>query len=128
MDNLSSLVELFVTATINQHTALAAYDHKLANKHFRLSERYICQIKLIPDWEKSILPLLSHEHIAVRINAASILLPYETKRAEYVLKQSRFAPGIDGFNAKMILNEWKSGELKFPVLENGKISYKKVKV
>ena len=124
MNELFKLVDMFSDATIKHHTALTANNHKAANKYFKLAERYVCEIKQYPNWEKSFINLLNHENIGVRINSASILLPYETKLAEQVLKKHCFATGIDGFNARMILKEWKSGDLKFPALENGKVIYR----
>lgn len=124
MNDIGSLIDQFIATSIKQYSAYIANDYKLANKYFKVADRYVCEIKLQSNWVEEFMPLLEDDNINVRIRAASILLPYKTKRAEQVLKKCMLHSGIDGFNAKMILSEWRSGNLKFPVFENGKVVYK----
>lgn len=124
MSNMDSFLNGFVSSTIENYKARAVGDHKSANKHYKAADKAMCEIKQIPDWINAFTLLLDHDHIGVRIRAASILLPYETKRAERVLKKCRLYSGEDGFVAQMILNQWRSGGLKFPEFEDGKVIYK----
>lgn len=118
------LIQEFIALTLANYNASAMSDHKTANLHFRAADRCICKIKQYPDWVNMLTPLLEHDHISVRIRAASILLPYETKKAEQTLKKCRFLQSEDGFVAQMVLRQWRSGELKSPSYENGKVVYK----
>lgn len=123
MAEIDSLILQFIKEIHAYYSANAAGDFQRANRHFRGADRIICEIKLIPDWTNMFLPLLNDEDPGVRLRVASILLPYETKQAEAVLRKLCFARGLYGFSARMVLNEWFSGKLKFPAFDNGRIVY-----
>lgn len=124
MSNIESLLNRFVLSTIANYDARMIGDYKLANKHYKAADKAICEIKQSSDWINTFIPLLDHNHISVRIRAASVLLPFETKRAERSLKKSRLYSGEEGFIAQMVLNQWQSGDLKLPEFEDGKVIYK----
>ena len=94
-----------------------------ANKHIKIYTKEICKI-LNQDKSFSILTeLIKNKYPAVRSTAAYFLLPYDKETAEKELA-SLFKEGNGiGFNAKMIMKEWKKGTLKFPSLVDGKIIY-----
>ena len=124
MDPINTYIDQFIEATISNQRARLSCDAEAANQYFTDADRYICEIKRFPDWTASILPLLKHENIAVRIRAASILLPFTPIRARIILLKCGFAPGEDGFEAQMILKAWDAGSLEFPAFENGSVVYK----
>jgi len=99
-------------------------NYKNANKHFKIFTKEMCKI-LNQDKSFSILTeLLKNEHPEVRSAAAYFLLPYDKKTAEKALA-SLFKEGNGiGFNARMIMKEWKKGTLKFPSLADGRIIFK----
>lgn len=124
MSSIQTLVEEFVKLTLANYDAKVNSDYNTANRHFRAADKCICNIKQYPNWTEMFTPLLDHEHVSVRIRAASILLPYETRKSEQVLKKCRYTSGEEGFVAQMVLRQWKAGQLKFPIYEDGKVVYK----
>lgn len=124
MNHIDIFINQFIQSTIANQQARLSCDTKTANQHFADADRCICEIKQFPDWITSVLPLLKHENIDVRIRSASILLPYAPIRAQLTLLKCKSAPGEEGFEAQMVLKEWNSGNLKFPEFENGMVVYK----
>ena len=122
MNELELIINKYAAAIVNYHMALDE-DYKKANKYFSQAEKHLCELKLIENWIEDFQHLLDHENVSVRINAATALLPYETKLAKKCLKRCCLLPGMRGFEARIVLSEWKSGNLKFPIYENGKIVY-----
>lgn len=124
MKEVELIINKYVEAIINYQMTLDS-DYKKANKYFSQAEKCLCELKLIENWIEHFRCLLEHENISVKINAATALLPYETKRAKVCLKRCCLLPGMKGFEARMVLREWKSGDLKFPIYKNGEIVYVK---
>lgn len=122
MSEVELLINKYVDAIVNYYTVLNE-DYRKANRYFSQAEKYLCELKLTQNWVGIFRYLLEHENVGVRINAATALLPYETKQAKKCLKKCCLLPGMRGFEARMVLSEWKSGNLKFPIYENGKIVY-----
>lgn len=119
------LMKQYVNAII-ERASLDDEDYIKINKYVELEAQCVCQIKQIPGWTDIFCTLLEHEHVAVRIDTAMILLPYKTKKAKWELWKCRLLDsGIYSFEAGIILQEWRSGELKFPEFnKNGKVVYK----
>lgn len=61
----------------------------------------------------SLKTLLTHEHKNVRCWAATHFLEVDSKKAVPVLEDLAKEEGLFGFNADMILREWRAGRLKF---------------
>lgn len=124
MEQAKELAERYAVLIKKHHDAMRSNDFRQANAYFTEAEFCIAQLKQLYDWETYLLKLLSHQDACVRINSAGLLLPYRTKLAKLTLVKHCFLRGINGFHAKMILKQWNAGELKFPVLEDGKIVYR----
>lgn len=124
MDELSVLIKKYVDATIIHSVESNGGDHRVANKNYEIAVNCLCEIKNLDEWKNVFVNLLDHENTSVRVSAACYLLPYKTQLAIKTLKNCRSAPNGVGFTAKMILQEWESGNLMFPEFENGKIVYK----
>ncbi len=96
------------------HTEMG--DHEEANAAFRrLAATYRELRSLGPDALSSLLPLLTHNNVAVRCWAATHSLEFAPTLAEPVL--AKIAQGPGGFvrlDAEMTLDQWHKGELKFP--------------
>jgi len=58
--------------------------------------------------------LLSSEDDAVRVWAATHLLAIASTEAEPVLEEIGTKRGLAAFDARMVLKQWRLGELKFP--------------
>ena len=57
--------------------------------------------------------LLNHSHVNVRFLAACSLLPFFTKESEKVLEEIACLGKHPAFTAKMTLQEWRKGNIKF---------------
>lgn len=123
MKQLDDLISKFEKLVIDCNEAYQIGDYRTANKKFKHADRCICEIQQFTNWVEALSKFMSHEVVYVRVKTASILLPYDTKNAEKTLKKCSHFSGIDGLNAKTTLQEWQSGQLKFPKLENGKVIY-----
>jgi hypothetical protein len=64
--------------------------------------------------QKMLLPLLLSEDIGVRSWAAAHALEFEARRGEAILADIAGGDGVEAFNAKMTLSEWRKGNLRFP--------------
>ncbi len=64
--------------------------------------------------QRALLRLLSHDDIAVRGWAAAHALEFAPEDRQLVLEEIARTPGILGFEAQMVLQEWRAGRLKFP--------------
>jgi len=125
MIDANKLVRQYVD-TITKRYAIDVEKYREWNKYVDLETQCICQIKQTADWINIVYPLLNHKHVGVKMNIAMILLPYKTRRAKWELWKCRLLDsGMYSFEAGIILQEWRSGELKFPEFnKNGKVVYK----
>lgn len=124
MEDLNTLINKFIDATVIHRTESEGGNYKLANKNFDIAVKCICKIKEFDGWADVFETLLNHENASIRVSAAYNLLPFKTELAIKTLKKCTRVPKGEGFNAKTILQEWKTGELKFPEFVNGKVVYK----
>jgi hypothetical protein len=61
-----------------------------------------------------LLPLLLHRDNGVRSWAAAHALDFEPRQGEAILSDIAKLKGIEGSNAKMTLQVWREGKLRFP--------------
>ncbi|UJR80150.1 DUF2019 domain-containing protein [Sandaracinus amylolyticus] len=59
-----------------------------------------------------LVDLLVDEDLGVRLWAATHLLPIEPSRAEPTLEELCREPGLLGFDARKVLEEWRAGRLR----------------
>ena len=90
-------------------------DHEDANTAHDALMRALAVLRESPDRGRSVLTgLLEHEDPHVRCWAATHLLPLNEEAAVRALEALTSEPPFVGFNAKMVLREWKAGRLKVP--------------
>jgi hypothetical protein len=109
------LTEWYVDAAATHRRATAAGDHHAANvAHDALAviHRGLRARGLIG--ERALLFLLHHADDAVRCWAASHALEFAPEKAEATLTRLAAAKGPVAFTAKMVLREWRAGNLSFP--------------
>ena len=112
-----------IVESILIHSAESSNNHKAANKHFWKYTKLIC--RALQEDTGLLYKFIAHEEPAVRCTGAYYLLQTDKKAAEKTLKSLyKIQKDSIGFNAKMIMREWKSKRLKFPALKEGKILYK----
>ena len=122
MQNMQILIDKFIESTLI-HNANCRSDVGLANKHLRIATKCMCKIKQYNGWTKSVVKMLKNPNGCIRCSVAYHLLPYKTFSAFITLMKLELL-GYPDVAPKILLEEWVSGKLKFPELENGKIVYK----
>jgi len=108
-----NLVEEYIALSVKYGELQVKGDYKKFNKIAeRLSQiRQILRVK--DNFVELFKPLLNHENDYVRMNTAYALLPFLSSEAEKVLEDISTRPRTLGFEAKMTLQEWRKGNLKF---------------
>lgn len=107
------MLKEFIEAIQKRNQALEIGNAKIANINYDK----INAIRAI--WEregvdlKELKFLLNHKEDAMRTMTAFVLLPILTDEAEQTLEFIATKRGSVGFEAGMILKEWKKGNLKF---------------
>jgi hypothetical protein len=112
-ESLTIVVEDFVGAITKYGAGIEASDHKMSNKQYRRYDRLRKRLKQKGEvgWH-AIHMLLEHSNPWVRMVAASTYLKYHEAEAMKVLEALVRGPGIVGFNAKIVLHEWRAGRLR----------------
>jgi hypothetical protein len=112
-----------IEASIDRYAAAAAAhgeasergDHKRANREFNVISGVYRGLRAKgPEAQSRLLRLLDHPNAAVRGWAASHALEFSSGAGEKVLQALIKDGGLPGFNAEMVLQEWRSGSLTFP--------------
>lgn len=90
-------------------------DHKQANAAHATLMSALAVLRESADRGRLVLTgLLEDEDTHVRCWAAAHLLPLDEDAATRALLALASEPPFVGFNAKMVLREWKAGRLKIP--------------
>ena len=111
MSNISKYIE----NAINHGEATNKGDHKKANKCYeKLIEAYLQIRNSGENWIDEFIELLLHENDSVKCWSATHLLKYREQEAIKTLKELNTGKGITSFDAEMVLEEWKKGNLKLP--------------
>jgi len=112
-ESMKIVVEEFVDAVTKHGAATEAGDHKTTNKQYR---RYDSLRKHLEQkgeaGRHAIHALLEHSNPWVRMVAASTYLKYHEAEATKTLEALAKEKGIIGFDAKMVLHEWRAGRLR----------------
>ena len=116
------ITEKEIVKSIIIHSKESCVNYKLANKHFHSYTKLICTV--LEKNNEILYNFIKHEEPAVKSAGAYFLLQYDKSIAEKILKSLyKISKDAIGFNAKMIMREWKNKRLKFPKLKEGKIIY-----
>lgn len=108
-------VDAYTRAAAVQGAATDRGDHEDANAAHDSLIRALSVLRDSSDRGRSALRgLLEHEDPHVRCWAATHLLPLDEEAAMRALEALTSEPPFVGFNAKMVLREWKAGRLKVP--------------
>jgi hypothetical protein len=123
LQNLELRINKIINSILTHRQESENGNFKIANKHIKFYTKEICKIMNEENSISILGELIKSQYPAVRSTAAYFLLPYNKEVAEKELNSlSKEESGI-GFNAKMIMKEWKKKTLKFPSLVDGKIVY-----
>jgi hypothetical protein len=111
-ESISSLVEEFVDAVTKHGAAADAADYKTTNKQYKRYDSLRKRLEKKGEAGRhAIHALLEHSNPWVRLVAASIYLKYHEAEATKMIEALTREKSIVGFNAKMVLREWRAGRL-----------------
>ena len=109
---VAELLKEFEEAAKAQYNADEVGNYRLSNKNFAKLKKITKELYK-KDAIYSLKILLNNEHINVRFNAATELLPFYTGEAEKVLEEIATLGRHPAFTAKITLQEWRKGNIKF---------------
>ena len=114
MDKINVLLNKYIEAAIQHGKATEEGDYKSANKAFKVLKKVYDELKANQDFGvQKLSNLLNHEEEYVRLWASSHTLQVDTEKAKKTLIELTKKTGFLAFNAKMTLEEWEKGNLKF---------------
>jgi len=86
---------------------------KTTNKQYDILQKLEQELKKRrADGRAAVLGLLSHGDRGIRLCAASVALDFAPEQAESVLEALSDGKGTISFNAKMLLQEWRKGNIE----------------
>ena len=111
----SALLVRFAQAAKHQWEMISAGDSEGANRAFAEYTAIYSELKRRgPAYQARLTELLGDLSPAVRMAAAGLALEFDPKRAEFVLEEVSKEQRTLGFNARILLEEWRAGRLEFP--------------
>lgn len=106
-----ALLEIYTQAAAEHGRASLAADYNSGNRASGVMEKVYSELKR-RERASSLTTLLSNAEPSVVVWAATHLLPFSPQRAEKSLKRlSRSDTGPIAFSAKVVLEQWHSGDL-----------------
>ncbi|EFM08903.1 conserved hypothetical protein [Paenibacillus curdlanolyticus YK9] len=112
MEKLNDLINKYIESTIKHGVESESGNYKEANKHYKNKTNYFIEIKSLGEnGQEEMLNLLKHENGHVRVGAAFHVLSFHPELGEKKLVESVNEPDGVGFKAKLILSEWREGNL-----------------
>jgi hypothetical protein len=111
---LETIIEEYANACLKCDEAQDLADYKTGNKNFKIIQKIRKELKLNPEnGIEKLEHLLEHPNDYVRLETATSFLPINTEKAEKILNDIASKRGLNSFTAKMTLEEWHKGNLKF---------------
>lgn len=110
---VDDLLARYATAAAAHQEASERGDHRRANRQHDIVAAVYRELRR-RDEAAALLPLLGHENNGVRAWAGAHALEFAPSEGERVLGELSREPGLVGFDAKMTLQTWREGELRFP--------------
>jgi hypothetical protein len=109
-----TVVERFVDSAITHGETAATGDYKTGNKAYDRKRAAVVELRKLPDrGEAALVALLEHPNLWVKKSAATYLLPLREDLACATLERLELSSNKHlAFDAKMTLQEWRSGRLK----------------
>jgi hypothetical protein len=105
------LIQIYTAAASEHGRASLASDYKTGNPAAKIISNVYAELKNRKR-VTSLEPLLSDSDPSVASWAATHLLPFSAKKATDTLERiSKSNVGIIAFNAKIVLQDWRRGEL-----------------
>jgi hypothetical protein len=112
-ETVDTLVSRYADAASAHQKASEQGDHKRANPQHDVVAAVYRELRRRGEAE-ALLPLLGHDDLGVRAWAGAHALEFAPPQGERVLEEISAVDGLVGFDAKMTLQTWREGELRFP--------------
>jgi hypothetical protein len=111
---LEEIIEEYVNTCLKSDESLETGDYKTGNKCYKVIQKIRNELKSNTDYGIEKLEyLLGHPNEYVRLTTAVSFLPINPQKAEEVLSEISSKRGLNAFTAKMTLEEWHKGNIKF---------------
>ncbi len=115
MKTLNDYIKIYEECAIKHGEGTEEGDYKLANKsHDKLMKAFEKIIEYGDIGRDAILELLQHQDVCVRCWAATHTLKYNETLALKTLKEISRGKGLIYSGAKIVIEEWKKGNLNIP--------------
>lgn len=112
MSNTNKIINQYINAAIEYGEAQEKGAAEKVNKNADIIRNLRQEIREDSEMNLQVLePLLDHENDYVRLKAAYDLLPFCTSKVEQVLEELSKKKKLIGFEAEMLLEVWRKGEL-----------------
>lgn len=111
-----TLIERYVDAAGRHGRASQDGSHEEANAAYEDLARLYGELrKRGPEAQQQLQPLLAHPDAFVRVWVGAHALEFAPEEGEATLRKlSETDPSLAGFDAKVTLEEWRAGRLRFP--------------
>lgn len=113
---IDQLLEDYKIAANTHRVASREGDHERANQASERLASVVRELRNRTEKERAaFLDLLDDPNVEIRGWAAAHALEFAPDRAEQVLEQiAAGAKSLEEFSARMVLQEWRAGRLRFP--------------
>jgi hypothetical protein len=114
VDKIDTLLNRYIDSAVQHGKSTEDGDYKSANKAFKTLKKTFVELKDNKDYGvEKLLCLLKHEEAYVRLWAAAHTLQVNPNAAKKTLNQLTKLPGFIGFTARMTIDEWEKGKLRY---------------
>lgn len=110
LTDIKSAIVLFKEASVNHAKSIEEGNYKNANRNYDNVIKSVSYLKK-EDAVYELLILLTSNDIAIRLSAATFLLPTHEQESKKTLIDIMKNQDIHSFRAEMILKEWQKGNL-----------------
>jgi hypothetical protein len=117
MENtMTSSKDRYIAEVAEHGRCTESGDYKRGNAAFDRMKIALAELRRSPDrGESTLIELLDHPNEWVKVGAATHLLPLRADLSIAVLEAlASERQGMIGFDAEMVLREWRAGSLKVP--------------
>jgi HEAT repeat protein len=111
--SIENILKQYVESACEHGVATESGEFEKANKNYKKNEKAFKKLlEFGKEGCEELTNLLNHQNPYVKLSAATHLLSTKNKESISILKKISKESGIVGFNAKMVLKEWKKGNLE----------------
>jgi hypothetical protein len=111
VNDIQAALNAFEEASIKHGEASESGDYRVANKNHDIVRDVVSFLKQ-NNKVTELLKFYLHPITAVRLAAATFLLPEFETESIRILEEIANGSGIESFDAEMVLEEWRNGNLE----------------